>query len=291
MLVFGFRRVIAPRYFVVTCSEFGSLFLGSEVVKNMSWNNFGPAIMATVMDRAASMDWMLFSLFAFYLIMEFGRSRLKFNLNKDSSLVYKRFVLLSFLAPFFMSLLSMGRFARHNMLPFFVIMSVLGLQGIGIFNSTFHGQRNIKRAILALAGILIASEILASGFYAVKMRVNEFSQREDIAFDAKEWFEKNIPRDAVILADHYIRIYIPDGYKNVKTPDWNAQDRAREFQKMAKRFHPQYIYYNSLGSEPALSIEQILPGMKTELLKAFDGADKRYRRNKGDKFFIYEILY
>ncbi|MFC1577263.1 hypothetical protein ACFL3N_02875 [Candidatus Omnitrophota bacterium] len=294
-LALGIRWLIDPKWFIDTYSEFGSIFIGSGILKNVIGKE--PVIifyLKNILPRIRLLGLTMLSLFGFYLFLE---ARLwRRSLEEDKARFFKRIILsIIFIIPFLALIFSTGRFAGHNLLPFFAVMCILAAQGIHMFNSVFPvKEAAFKKAVVAFICLLIASDIFVNARETIGERMYQFRRSEDVAFEIAEWWKANIPEDAKVAADHYIRVYIPKGHSNVKTLHYIELDRIAGLRRLVAEYDPELVYYNSGAtfgdSADAPSIEEILPGKRTELVKSFEGRPGRYKRKQRDKFFIYRII-
>lgn len=293
-LLFGIRWIISPKYFINTYAQLGPAFLYSNqaITVVLAKKGLWDALSYNIIAKIKALDPIIVILFIFYLSMEIYQKRCK--LKDDSLNLLKRYVLLIFLIPLFILIFSMGRIGQHHMLPFFVAISILAIQGVSIFNYIFNIQRIFKTTIIIFISMLFALDIFTNGIDLVKRRLYRFRQHEDLAFKIAEWWPKNISKDAKIVSEHYICVYVPSGYKNLKTCPWNPQDRVANLRNLVNIHHPQFVYYNEgpAGEDESIPpIEKILPDKRVRLIKSFNSAGRRYQRRLNDKFFIYEILY
>lgn len=286
VLLFGFRWVISPRHFIQTCS-----LLCVGLPTGIAKNGFFYSFFQNLIVKIAQFDPIIISVFIFYFSLEIYNRKQTLRVKSLESA--KRFVLLVFLMPFLILMFTMLRVVKHHMLPFFVVTITLVIQGINMFISSFSDRKLLKNMVVGFICILLIVDVGLNGISVIKASLYQFNQKEDIAFDVAKWFKENIPVDARIVAEHYNSVYIPPGYKNIKTLNWNLLMRNEQLRQFADTYHPQLIYYNenSYGGTPMEPIEKILPGKKVKLIKAFDSGGRRYQRIPGDKFVIYKVLY
>ena len=289
VLVIGFKWVMDPERLAISYTWVGTGI--TESILTVINAGGGPAFrfFMNMIQKIGMLDPVIFLLFIWCLF--FGIRLRKAHSRVDAVLWMKRCIIIIFLVPSLTYIFSGLLIHQHHMLPFFAAMSILVLQSIDTFMKSYNADIFLKNSFLAFIIFLLSFDIFCNGYIMGRSFIGRLYQREDIAFDVKAWFEKNIPKDAVVMAGHCITAYIPEGYKNIKTLNWNEQDKVSEFRKIASSIHPQYIYYNNFGPEPLPPIDTILPGVKTNLLKVFDGANKRYQRNKEDKFYFYKLEY
>jgi len=289
--LFGIRWIISPGYFLKTYAQLGPTFLGTGAMFMAAEKGFILSMFYNVIEKIKAFDPIIIILFIFYLGTEIFKGH-RFP-ERDSTKRLKRYVLLVFLIPFAMLMLSMGRMAQHHMLPFFVVVSILSIQGFRVFMSSFKGKKMVKNTVIALIGALFIIDVSLNACETIKSRMFQFHQKEDIAYEIRAWWRENIPANARVLADHYIHVYIPPGYKNVKTLPWNETNRVRRMRELIDDYRPRFIYYRVCPNdvEPVPGIEELIPDKRTRPVKVFNCALRKYQKNAGCEFFIYEILY
>jgi hypothetical protein len=288
--ILGFRWFTVPKIFIETYSEYGSIFLGGETVNKISFAEFTGLFGRNMISKIISLDVIVFVLFIAYLIAEF---RFRAVPGRHEPRVLKRMILAVFLAPFLISLLSIGRTAQEHMLPFFVAMSILAIEGIDMFYANAKLVSR-KAAIILFASSLLAFDIYVNAAEVIREGLYAFHQKQDVAFEIDKWWRKNISVDAVIVADHYNRIYIPEGYKNVKTVFLSGREVwLKDLRSLVDKYKPEYVYLNEMpsGGEKMPGIKEALPGRKVELVAVFDNKGRGYLRRSGDRFVIYRIIY
>lgn len=292
-LLFGYRWVISPRYLISNYAQLGPTFLGTKSISMLAEKGLLNSLLYNFIVKIKQLDPFILILFIFYLCMEAYYKY--FNLKIDAAKTVKRYVLLVFLIPLFILTLSLGRIEQHHMLPFFVAMSILSIQGLYMLNEVFMKKRNFKTAIAILIAVLFISDIAINANKTVKSRLNQFHRHEDVAFEIEKWWLKNIPADTKIVADHYIRVYIPPGYRNIRTINCNNKDFALQLRRLVDEYRPELVYYNEsqeIDGEGSLPpIEKILPGRRVKLIKYFVNQPGHYQRWHGAKFVIYGIGY
>lgn len=290
-LLFGFRWLIVPRFFLI------SYFYLVPFAVDASLNAIAEKglLLAFFYDFFAKIKefgLIIVILFIFYMITEIALRRQSFE--QDRLRLFKRLVLLSFILPFFLFIiLTMTRAVQLHMLPFIAAMLILSFQGIGMVFNRLRGTKGVKRAFLYALSFLIAMDVLLSGRVVFVSFLNKYHQREDIVFDLAKWWRENIPLDASIVSDHHTRVYIPPEYKNIKVFKGYQDAAVEQLRRLVDIYHPQFIYYNdgAWGGEPLPPIEKMLPGRKVELVKSFDSRTKRYRGSAGHRLLIYKVLY
>lgn len=292
LLLFGFRWIIAPKSFIDAYAYNLSDFTGLFAMEGIPIANLFSRYPEQIIAKLVSSDALILALLGFYLIIELYSRRQ--NLLNFKLQFYKRLTLLIFLIPFFLSLFTFGRFTRYHVLPFFVAMVVLILQGINIFSDAFNDKKLQKKTVIVFVSMLLIIDVGLNGASLIKsMRYKYYTQREDIAFDVAKWWRKNVPIDISIVADHHTRVYILPEYKNIKIFKGYAKDRVEQLRRLVNTYRPRLIYYNAgpCGNVPLPSIEEMLPGKNVRLIKSFESLGRRYQRFSSNKFVIYEVLY
>lgn len=289
VILFGFRWLITPGHFLNIYAQFSSTSL-SEASSVIGTKGLISAFLWNFTARISVLDYLIFFFFLLYLFQE----KHNFNNNlKDNWLrLYKRIALLIFTIPPLIIMFFMLRMAQHHMLPFFVAMSILSVQGCSMFIASLKKRRLLKAIAITLISILFIADIAINAVKVIRSRVYQFNQDEDIAFELDPWWRNNIPPEARIVSDHYIHVYIPSGYKNIRTLNCNEKDRVIRLRELVDTYYPEYVYYNARVSEGGILPlpEEIFPGRKLKLVKSFDSAGQAYQRRAGDKFVIYKIV-
>lgn len=279
LILLGLRWIGSPGVFLDTYSFNLLDYTGVFAIQNNVGSNLLQAYLSTVAYKLVSFDMIMFVLFLFYLMMEviFRRQSLAW----DTARFYKRLCLVIFLVPGFLSIFTMGRFAQHHMLPFFVVMVTLSVQGIYIFREHFKKEKVVVYVVTAVIALLLAFDFILNGSELANLRMQRIYARKDIAHDIKEWWRENIPAEAKIVSEHYVYSYIPSFHKNIKVVGWSTQDRVAELRKLVEKYRPQYIYYNA-------KLEDI--GVEMKLVRSFSSEDREYVQQGKDKYFIYEVI-
>lgn len=243
-----------------------------------------------VFRKLVSFDGIMLLFFVFYCVVEFNfRAQ---NIKNDKLRLYKRLILVIFLLPGLAALFTTGRFEKHHMLPFFMVMSILAIQGVHMFSVLFNGKKRFKTSALVVAGLLFLTDISVNAVETVQSRMYQFHQYEDIAFEIGRWWREHIPPDTVVASDRHIVVYIPPEYKNVKIFRSNHKTRAESLCQVVEDYHPRFIYYkkDDLDETPMPPLGKLLRGRKIRQIKVFDTSGRQHQRRPGDKFFVYEIL-
>lgn len=290
-LILGFGWILHPKYFIETYSEFGSILLGGEIVKNISIGNIAGMLAAKLSKRVIALDAVILALFLVYAVSEYVTR--KRSIKGNSLPFMKRMVLVAFLMPLLPIMFSLGRFEQHNMLPFFIVISILAVQGIAIFKSADMFRKGINKVAVSVMMILLCVDIAINANSLVIARRYEFNQKDDAAYEAAKWIRNNIPATSKIVSDCYIRVYVPPEYKNIRIFDGQQPDRIKRLQEIVISYKPEYIYYNAgpNGGEAMPPIGMMLQNYETKLLMEIDSKGRKYQRKPGDRFMIYKIYY
>jgi len=285
MLIFGFRWLSMPRHFINTYVQNGMDFSGGSVLHLLvsSVSDFVRIYLSVVVKRFISFDVIILSLLGLYFFIELFLKR------KEGR--KKRVILIVYLLPVLLSMFTLGRFTHYHALPFFVAIYILIFQGMEMAMFLLRNypiaMKGVKVALIAL----LIFDISAHARRTVKERVYKFKQRQDVAFEISEWWEKNIPKDASVVSDHMTRVYVPSGHQNITVFKGYQTDRLTQLRDIVKEHRPRYLYYNEgpSGGEPFPEIDLMLPGQKVNLVKVFESKGRGYQRYEGDRFLIYEL--
>lgn len=284
-MIFGCRWFSIPRHLIETYSFHVLDFTGGTSLSiSMNFSSLFHAFLAGIISRVFSCDFFIYVALIIYLWLEF-QVYLKGALQ-DHPQFFKRLILLGFLVPFFFIMLTPGRITSHHLLPFFVVIFILVMEGVYI------AKRRVIQGVL-MTCLLIT--VVIHGTTTIKSRVHQFQQSDDIVFEFAKWWRENIPLDAKVVADHYLRVYIAPEYKNIKNLKGSLGNAERliQLRQILSDERPQYVYYNrgASGSDPMPSLEEIIPDQKMRLVKVFDSDRHQYHRYEGDQIVVYELLY
>ena len=303
-LIFGFRWITAPRYFLVSYSQIAPLVTPYAFENNpniVHKEGILVSFFINLLDKIKDFGPIIFILFVLFMILEVWLIRQ--SIKSDYLGLCKRLILFSFVFVFLAFIfITMTRAEQLHMLPFISAAIVLVLQGINLFYNSFKGKIWIKNGVLAVVCIFLFIDILNNGRMVVALTTNKYHQREDVVYEIERWWRQNMSKEAIVVADHPIRVYVPPEYKNIKIlrsykSECLKKDVVRELQEFVNEYHPQYIYYN-LGrqgmpkdDEPWPPVNEMLPDKKIRLVKTFESAGRRYQRSPDDKFVIYQVYY
>lgn len=291
LLLFGIRWAFQRENFLITYSFNLFDFLGMFATTGKSVSNLFVAYLQSFINKLIALDLIIFPFFGFYLIAE-ACFYAQYPVN-EKPMFYKRLTLLIMLAPAVASLFTMGNFQQHHMLPFFVAMCILGIQGLYLFITYFSGSGFFKKAVTILFIVFFVFDIALNATEMIQSRMYYFRQHEDMVFKVERWLHQNVPLQTKIVADHYIRVYIPPEYRNIKTLDHSGGNRISQLRQLIDSYHPDLVYYNQepSGAEPFPPLEEILPDKKFELIASFDNKNRYLQREKGNKLVIYKVIY
>ena len=187
---------------------------------------------------------------------------------------------------------SMAYAAQHSMLPFFAAGIILGLQAIGMVMPFLPGKRLARAVILTLCAVLVGLIVVKN----VAANLEAFSRRcgedQDVAFDVASWMAKHYASDTLILADHPTRVYLPQGFRNVKFLKFQL-DAVEQIKDLVSAFKPRVVYLNMGVPKGYLipPVDEMLPDKKTALVASFSSKSKNYQRYSEGRYEIYEITY
>ncbi|MFA5164075.1 MAG: hypothetical protein WC481_00720 [Candidatus Omnitrophota bacterium] len=290
VMVFGFRWLVDPSHLILSYAPLGAVSTGSPFAAAIAQKGLIAALFDNFAYKVRILDPIIFWLFVMYMVLELISLRNGgWYTDKQSK---KRIALLVFCLPALLLMVSMLKFEKHHMVPFFVVMSILSMKGISMAWSYAVKAKWLKPALAAVFTILLAYDVYGNAEVTVRDCLVRSKQQYDVSYEVDKWLEENIDEDAVIAAGHYIHVYIPPRYKNVKVFEGYGKDSVKELRNIVKVYKPSAIYYNAgpSGAEPLPSVGEMLPEVKVRLLKEFDGSGRMYQRKQGDRFLIYEIV-
>jgi len=157
-----------------------------------------------------------------------------------------------------------------------------------------------RNTIISLIIVVLLIDIIINGVFVIKERIKVFNQYNDVAFEIGKWWRLNISKEAIVVADHPTRVYIPTEYKKViflrsYEATCSKISVIEQFRQLVNDYQPKYIYYNvgkqgmPKDSEPWPPINEILPDKRVKLVKTFESAGRSYQRHPDDKFVICEV--
>jgi len=290
-LFFCMGWLIEPKRFVIIYSQLPlAVFSGWNLDLARSGDIIG-RLVGNLTDKVTQLDPIIIFTFIFYIFIEFRY--IKYNLSNGRVGVFKRLILLVFVLAFMVLNLFPIRMQEHHMLPFFVMMSVLSIQGLSIFMERYEGGRLLKILTITAIIAIFMLDIGVNGQTMVQGRLYTIkSHKDDIAFEIERWFLKNIPVDAKIVSDHPIAVYLPPEYKNVRTVNSCAEtDPTGKMRELVMSYKPQYVYYN-IGKPKCRAIspaEEFMGDRKVRLVKVFDNSGMDYQVNPNSRFVLYSM--
>ncbi|MBF0216885.1 MAG: hypothetical protein HQL30_07840 [Candidatus Omnitrophica bacterium] len=283
--VFGFRWLIVPKQIIQVYVPLCWVLLGQGALRLIPEEGLLKAFIGNVAGQIMAFGPIILLLFITYCSAEITLWRK--GIIPDRTAAYKRYVLASFLAVPFAIMFSMLHMAHHHMLPFYTVASILAVEGAMIMAWLLSGNTFARNAVIGLIAICFAAHLAGDSYAMVGARLSQYKQGEDAAFEIGKWFKTNVPSGAKIAASHYIDVYIPPGYNNVRTVRHHTPTEKEDFRELINEYDPDIVYYNE--KDHGISLEDVLPAGRSELVKVFDSRDYGYVRRKGDRFLIYRI--
>lgn len=286
-LIFGFRWVVTPSLFINTYAQLGPIAANPSHYANAGL--MASSFLGNLLKKISALDIPIFIFFCVYLIAEF-----RFQRTREAEAVrYKRLTLLIFLIPVIVLTFLGVRSESHHLLPFFVALTILSMQGIAIFSRVFKDRRIIAVSMISIYAVVMFLDVAVNGTAVVRKRLRAFEQRSDIAYEIKDWFERNVPAASPILSDQYALVYLSEDYRNVKIVKGMREERIAGFRRSLKEFRPAYVYYNAGADEeaPLPDAAELLPGAKIEFVKIFDPSGRKFIRKPDDRFIICKVFY
>lgn len=288
--VIGVRWLSSIQGFIATYSFNLFDFMGVFNLREAYNGSVFSAYLNYIFKKVISYDLLFFVLMLLYLYVEVRFYRQ--NISEDGNKTKKRIALAVYLLPFFISMASIGRLTAHHVLPFFIAIIALSLQGIGIFLGRLKLKPVLINIVFAVFVVLLTSDVLVNASELVRARVYRFNQRDDIVFDFMRWWKGNIPKGSSVISDYFTRVYVTEGWTNTRIFNGNRPEREEELRRMVEANPPDYICINEgkCGYEQMPPIEKMLPGRKLKLIKEFyNNADRRFVRYKDDRIVIYKL--
>lgn len=292
LAVFGFRWIINPQHFIDIYAQMGVSAAGLRVNSLASGGNILLLLFGKIYSKILMFDPIILILFIFYISVEIFNWRV--NLTDERQRLFKRLVLFIFGSLFIIPALLLGNFEQHHMLPFFVAISILAIEGSRIFVISLRKDKRMNQLLTAgifLLSVLFASDIALNGAKMIYSRMHEFRRYEDVAYAIKKWWIYNIPKTARMVSEHHVHVYIPPGYNNLKTFNAVGSKKIDILRKLVYEYKPDIVYYNERPPEEESmpGLEKILPDLNVRLLKYFEALPGRYERKPCAKFLIYEV--
>ena len=289
-MILGFRWLIEPTQFILSYAPLGAVSTGSPFAAVIAQNGIFAAFLGNLAYKVSIFDPLVFWMFILYILVEAASLR-KGGWSEDKQ-TRKRVAIFVFCLPALLLMASMLKFEKHHMLPFFVAMSILAMKGIDMAGRHLAKRTRLKAVFYTALAVLLVFDIYSNGKITAGECLARVNQKYDVSYEIDAWLKDNVADDAVIASGHYIHVYIPPRYRNVKLFEGYGKDSVKEIRNIMKVHKPGIIYYNAgpCGAEPLPSIANMLPGTKVKLLREFDNAGRPYERAEGDKFLIYEVV-
>lgn len=288
-LIFGFGWVLSPRHFLELYAITGREGFGYAQSGLVSHGWLG-TLSTNFFNNVRLFDTAIFFLFFVYLALEFGVRRQRTDVQRQ--LFHKRAAMAVFLLPYSLYMCSGGRVALQHTLPFFVVMTILALEGARMFFEMLAPRRLIAVAAIIVVTCMFAMTVVRDSRAMMAVAAQKNHQNEDVVFDIVRWWRRSYPAQTRILAAHPTRVYLPPEYKNVKFLGFQL-DEAAQLKSLIADFKPELVYYNARpGGKPVSpSIEAIAPGADAELVASFDNTGRAYARFPEARFVIYKMRY
>lgn len=289
-MAFGIGFLRYPHTFLATYSYTLFNFLGVFAIRSeMTGNIFNKYLMG-IADKITSFGILIICAFMIYLLIEIAMRRK--TLSRERNKTFKRLVLIVFLVPFILSFFTMGRLTQYHTLFFFISMVVLILEGIRLISEKGNGVAgNLKWPLVFILAAFLLSDMTYNGIELVKSRLYSSMEKEDIAYEARRWWNENISKSTAIASEHYCRVYVPLGFENVRIFKRNLHGGKGSLEDIVEKYNPQLIYYNEgrCGDEPMPPVEEMLPGRKVEIVKVFEQKRDKFQRYADDRLIILRI--
>ena len=281
MLITGAGWLLHPRQFIIAYSQLVPIALHSHAEPlHGGWVSAWLQHVGRIMRQGVGAGLCAAAVIA--LVAAFLAHRR--GIRADSLVRNKQAVLLWFCAGFALLIASMVRCEPHHLLPLVSALVLLILLEVRTMARLPAG----RRVLLPLLGVLIALEIAANARLLIETRLQAARYRDDVVYDVQSWWEQHMPREAVILADHYVYAYIPPGYPHLTVlQDYNLNPKM--LRDTAENIQPQFLYINEGHETPVPPVSELLPAYQAEVVKIFDSQDRRFRRKPADRFVIYRL--
>ena len=297
-IIFGFRWIINPEHFIKVYVQLGTM----SSLNKIDETNLVFSYLGNIFKKIINFDFIVFFIFIVYLFVEVCNCRKNLKEDLSSILLFKRVTMLAFLIFPFAYMFTTMVLASHHMLPIFVVATILVTQGIKMLIISCNEKKLYKNVIISLTLIMFLIDVIINGRVIIKERIRAFNQHDDIVFNIAQWWRENIPKEAVIVADHPTRVYVPPEYENVKIlRSYKAlcskMGVVEQLQQLVNEYHPQFIYYNEgligrpTDNEVWPAIDVMLPDKSVKIVKTFESTGRRYQRSPDDKFVIYQVYY
>jgi len=129
-LIFGIEWLINPKHFILVYAQLGTA--STSPLSILETKGLLDSLLQNIIEKIYNFDAVLFFLFIVYLLIEFYKRQGNYRDDFLRLLMFKRMVLLVFLIAPFLYMFTMLRMEEHHMLPFFVAMAVLVIQGLNM---------------------------------------------------------------------------------------------------------------------------------------------------------------
>ena len=138
-LIFGIKWFINPKHFILVYAQLGTA--ATSPISVLEPKGLLHALLQNIAEKIHDFDAILFFLFIIYLFIEVYKRHINLNDELFRLIMFKRMVLLIFLVAPAAYMFTLLRMAQHHMLPFFVAMVILVIQGIHMLMSSYHEKK------------------------------------------------------------------------------------------------------------------------------------------------------
>jgi len=295
VFLFGFKWLFIPGQFLEIYTLTFADMSGADALASMApGQNYLSAFFQSVIEKAGAFDVFILLLAVLWFLAEMSGRRSIVS-KTDRAARYKRWVLFIYIVPCLLlvtSAFGLGRFARHNMLPFFVPAAILAVEGVYLWANLLAKRRAALLAMTGFCSALLFSDVVLNAHELAQKRIARFQEKNDVVFEVTRWWRDNVPADALILAEHPRITYLPEGYKNVKIIKRVNCSLVKGLYAACQGSSPKYIFIaETTDPEEALvpHIYKLFPKEKISLIKIFDNNGRPYQKSPGTKYYIFEV--
>lgn len=139
MLIFGIKWFINPNHFILVYAQLGTA--AASPISALEARGLLHTLLMNIARKIHDFDVIICFLFIMYLFIELYNRHINVNDDSFRLIMFKRMVLLVFLIAPITYMFTLLRMAQHHMLPFFVAMTILVIQGIHMLVISSHGKK------------------------------------------------------------------------------------------------------------------------------------------------------